>query len=202
MIAAVILAAGLSQRMGAPKLLLDLSGRSLLRRVIDNVRASGCQDIVIVLGAGAERVAAEAEGRGVRLVTNERYREGMGTSIACGIAALGSSCEAAVVVLGDQPFVESAAIDALIAAYRHSGKPIVASRYGGVAGAPTLIGRALFAEARGLTGDVGGRALMRQHPDLVLEVPLPDAAAVDVDTPQDLTRAEAILRGDPPASRS
>jgi len=71
-----------------------------------------------------------------------------------------------------------------------------------VAGAPTLIGRALFAEARGLTGDVGGRALMRQHPDLVLEVPLPDAAAVDVDTPQDLTRAEAILRGDPPVSRS
>ncbi len=202
MIAAVVLAAGRSQRMGAPKLLLDLSGRSLLRRVIDNVRASRCQEIVLVLGAGADRVAAEAGGPGVRFVTNERYREGMGTSIACGIAALGPSCEAAVVVLGDQPFVESAAIDALIAAYRQSGKPIVASRYGGVAGAPTLIGRTLFAEARGLTGDVGGRALMQQHPELVVEVPLPDTAAVDIDTPQDLTRADAIIRGDFPASRS
>ena len=202
MISAVILAAGRSQRMGSPKLLLDLSGRTLLHRVVENTRASRCEEIVIVLGAEAERVQAEAQGPGVRFVTNERYGEGMGGSLAVGIGALAPSCEAAVVLLGDQPFVGPAAIDALIAAYRHSGKPIVASRYGGVAGAPTLIGRVLFAEARGLTGDIGGRALMRQHPDLVLEVPLPDAAAVDVDTPQDLTRAEAILRDDPPASRS
>jgi molybdenum cofactor cytidylyltransferase len=201
-IAAVVLAAGRSERMGAPKLLLDLSGRSLLRRVIDNVRASRCQEIVVVLGAGAEEVAAEARGPGVNFVTNDRYRDGMGTSIACGIAALGPSCEAAVIVLGDQPFVGSASIDALIAAYQQSGKPIVASRYGTVAGAPTLIGRMLFAEARGLTGDVGGRALIREHPGMVVEVPLPDAAALDVDTPHDLTRADAMLRGESPTSRS
>ena len=200
MIAAVILAAGRSQRMGAPKLLLDLSGRSLLRRVIDNVRGSRCQEIVIVLGAEAERVAAEARGPGVRFATNERYREGMGTSLACGIAALDPSCEAAVILLGDQPFVGSAAIDALIAAHQRTGKPIVASRYGGVAGAPTLIARRLFTEAQGLAGDVGGHALMQQFPELVAEVPLPDAAAVDVDTPQDLTRAGAMLQGEFPTS--
>ena len=202
MISAVILAAGRSQRMGSPKLLLDLSGRTLLHRVVENTRASRCEEIVIVLGAEAERVQAEAQGPGVRFVTNERYGEGMGGSLAVGIGALAPSCEAAVVLLGDQPFVGPAAIDALIAAYRQTGKPIVASRYGKVTGAPTLIGRRLFLEARGLEGDMGGRSLMRRYPELVVEVPLPDAVAVDVDTPQDLERAEAVLRGGSSAPRS
>lgn len=190
--------------MRTPKLLLTLSGRSVVRHVVQSARASSCAEVVVVLGAAADQVAAEARGPGVRLVINDRYHEGMGTSLAAGIAALPSECEAAVVLLGDQPRVDPSAIDALIEAYRRTGKPIVASRYGEVTGAPTLIGRALFSEAVGLGGDVGMRVLIRQHPDLVEEVPLPAAAAADLDTPEDFARLRTTVErhaGDPTRRR-
>ncbi len=173
----------------------------MLRWVLDRVRGSRCAEIVVVVGEAADRVAAEARGPGVRIVVNERYGEGMGTSLAAGIAVLGPECEAGVVVLGDQPCVTAEAIDALIEAHRRTGKPIVASRYGTVAGAPTLIGRVLFPEARGLTGDSGGRLLMQRHPELVEEVLLAPSAAIDVDTPEEFARLLAVLEeGSPPGS--
>ena len=89
-------------------------------------------------------------------------------------------------------------IDALIDAHRRTGKPIVASRYGSVIGAPTLIGRALFPEARRLAGDSGGRVLIQQHPDLVDEVRFPPAAAADVDTPEEFARLRAAIERDTP----
>ncbi|HEX9245653.1 MAG TPA: nucleotidyltransferase family protein, partial [bacterium] len=159
MIAAVILAAGQSRRMGRPKLLLPLAGRSVVGRVVENARGSACGEIVVVVGEAEDPIAAEVRGPLVRLVVNGRSREGMGTSLAAGIAALPAHCEAAVVLLGDQPCVDAGAINALIDAHRRTGKPIIVSRYGAVTGAPTLLGRALFHEARDLTGDVGGRLL-------------------------------------------
>jgi molybdenum cofactor cytidylyltransferase len=201
MIAAVVLAAGRSSRMGTPKLLLTLSGRSIVQHVLDNVRGSRCGEIVVVLGEAADRVGAEAAGDRVRLVVNERYPEGMGTSLAAGISALGPECEAAVILLGDQPRVTAGMINALIDAHERTGVPIVASRYGPVTGAPTLIGRALFPEARRLAGDGGGRLLIQQHPDLVAEVLLPPSAAVDVDTPEEFARLKAAIEEDtPPAA--
>ncbi len=193
MIAAVVLAAGRSTRMGTPKLLLTLSGRSVLRHVVDHVRASRCGEIVVVVGETADRMAEEVRIPGVRVVVNDRYREGMGTSLAAGVSAVSPECDAAVVLLGDQPCVTSEVIDALIDAYRRTRKPIVASRYGDVIGAPTLIGAALFNEARRLGGDVGGRFLIQQHPDLVEEVPVSPSAAVDVDTPEEFARLQAAL---------
>ena len=179
--------------MGTPKLLLGLAGQSLLGRVVASARASRCAEIVVVLGAEAENIRPEMEGARVRLVTNARYREGMGTSLAAGIAALPPECEAAVVLLGDQPFVDAGSIDALIDAYRRTGKPIVVSRYGDVTGAPTLFARALFPEAARLRGDAGGRPLVQRHPELVEEVALPAAAGRDVDTPEDLARLAQLM---------
>ncbi len=193
MIAAVVLAAGRSTRMGTPKLLLTLSGRSVLRHVIDHVRASRCGEIVVVVGEAADRMTEEVRVSGVRVVVNDRYREGMGTSLAAGVSTLSPECDAAVVLLGDQPCVTAEVINALIAAYRRTRKPIVASRYGDVTGAPTLIGAALFNEARRLEGDVGGRFLIQQHPDLVEEVQVSPSAAVDVDTPEEFARLRAAL---------
>lgn len=193
MITAVVLAAGRSTRMGTPKLLLALGGRSVLRHVIDHARGSRCDGIVVVVGDAADRVAAEARGPGVRIVVNERYREGMGTSLAAGISALAPDCEAAVVLLGDQPYVTAAVIDALIDAHRTTGKPIVASRYGDGMGAPALLGRPLFADARRLGGDAGARLLIQRYPDQVAEVPLSAAAAVDIDTPEEFARLRASV---------
>ncbi|SRR5579884_18451 len=197
MVTALILAAGRAVRMGVPKLLLTLDGRTLLARVIASARASRCDDVLVVLGEAADKVGQEAMAAGARTVLNPRYREGMGTSLAAGIAALAPGCEAAVVLLGDQPCVDAAAIDALIATYRATGKPIVASRYGDVVGAPTLIARALFEEAAGLGGDVGGRPLIQRHPELVAEVPLPAAASWDIDTPEQLQRLRRCVGGEP-----
>jgi len=192
-IAAVVLAAGRSTRMGTPKLLLTVSGRSVLRHVVDHVRASRCGEIVVVVGEAADRMAEEVRLAGVRVVVNDRYREGMGTSLAAGVSTLSPECDAAVVLLGDQPCVTAGVINALIDAYRRTRKPIVASRYGDVTGAPTLIGAALFNEARRLGGDVGGRFLIQQHPDLVEEVQVSPSAAVDVDTPEEFARLRAAL---------
>lgn len=183
--------------MGTPKLLLTLSGRSVLRHVVDHARASRCEEIVVVVGDAAGLLAEEVRAPRVRVVVNDRYREGMGTSLAAGVSALPAECDAAVVLLGDQPCVTAEVIDTLIGAYRRTGKPIVASKYGTVTGAPTLIGGALFNEARRLDGDIGGRFLIQRHPDLVEEVEMPPSAAVDVDTPEEFARLRAALEEEP-----
>jgi molybdenum cofactor cytidylyltransferase len=197
-IAALILAAGQSLRMGSPKLLLRVGGETLLRRAISQARRSRCQEVFVVIGDAADRVGREAVEAGARTVTNPRYREGMGTSLAAGIAALPPECEAAVVLLGDQPRVDAEAINALIEAYRTTGKPIVASRYGTTRGVPALFARSVFAEAAALSGDQGGRPLIDRHPDLVAEVALPPGAAWDVDTQEDFARLTRAMGSDPP----
>ncbi|SRR5579871_1314134 len=193
MIAALVLAAGRAARMGSPKLLATLDGRPLVYWVIAAARAARCDDVVVVVGAQADDVTAVAVRADARTVLNPRYREGMGTSLAAGITALPADCDAAVVLLGDQPFVTPAMIDALIAVYRTTRRPLVTSRYGGVRGAPTLVGHVLFEEAKQLGGDVGGRVLFQRHPDLVTDVDLgPGPAMEDVDTPDDLERVRRV----------
>lgn len=198
MIAAVVLAAGRSTRMGRPKLSLELAGRPVIGHVIAHVRQSRCGLIVVVVGGDADRVSAGVQSPDIQIVRNERYAEGMGTSIAAGISALPPDAEAAVIVLGDQPRVTAASIDALIDAYRATGKPLVASRYRDARGAPTLLGRALFDEARRLGGDVGGRALIDRHPEMVVEVLLSPELAADLDTPEDLARLRHALETESP----
>ena len=188
--------------MGSPKPLLTLRGQTLLGRVIAAARASQCDDVLVILGEMADRVGQEAVVAGIRTIFNRRYREGMGTSIAAGISALPPQCEAAVVLLADQPCLGADAINALIDTYRATGKPLVASRFGTVVGAPTLIARSLFSEAAALSGDVGARPLIKKHPDLVAEVPQRPEASWDVDTPEDLARLTRIVEGESSPRRS
>ena len=188
--------------MGSPKLLLTLRGQTLLGRVIAAARASRCDDVLVILGEMADRVGQEAVAAGIRTILNRRYREGMGTSIAAGIGALPPECEAAVVLLADQPCLDPDTINALIDTYRASAKPLVAARYGNVVGAPTLIARSLFAEAAALSGDVGARTLIKKHPDLVAEVPIRPEASWDVDTPEDLARLTQVVEGESSPRRS
>jgi molybdenum cofactor cytidylyltransferase len=192
-IAALVLAAGRATRMGEPKVLLPLAGSSLLAHVIVAAAASRCGAVVVVAGSHAEAVRREAESAGARVVVNPRYAEGMATSLAAGIAALPPDCEAAVVLLGDQPRIRTAAIDRLIEAYRATGKPMVLSHYGGVSGAPALIARPLFSEFAALTGDAGARGLAARWPHRVAEVALDPDDAWDVDTPDDLARLRQAL---------
>jgi molybdenum cofactor cytidylyltransferase len=192
-IAALVLAAGRATRMGEPKVLLAVGGSTMLSRVIAAAKASTCGTVVVVAGSHADTVGREAASAGARVVLNSRYGDGMATSLGAGVAALPPECEAAVVLLGDQPRVSAAAIDRLVAAYRATGKPMVLSRYGSVTGAPALIARPLFAEVQALEGDLGARGLAARHPDRVAEVPLDLEEAWDIDTPEDLARLRQSL---------
>ncbi len=186
-IAIVILAAGASTRMRMPKQLLRIHGRSLVRHAVDAALGSSCRPVVVVLGAHAEAIRPELEGLPVQVVQNGRWAEGLSTSIRAGIEALPSapdSPEAVVLTLCDQPFVESDSIEALVAAYRSTRRPIVASQYGGTLGVPTLFSRALLPELLALEGDTGARQVIQAHAATVWPVPCPQGA-VDLDTPED-----------------
>ncbi len=187
-VAAIILAAGESRRFGAPKLLAPLDGKPLVQQVIDAASASRCDDVVVVLGHGADEVLAAVRlGRG-RTVLNPDYAKGQSTSLRVGLGAAGSA-DAAIVLLGDQPRVTAALVDALIARQRATDAPAVICASGGRRSPPTLIHRALWAEISAQTGDRGARDVLAAREDLaVLEVTADLGSLDDVDLPGDLDR--------------
>ncbi len=125
MIAAIVLAAGRSRRMGAQKLLLPLGGVPMIARVVDAVLAGTVDDVVVVIGPGGERIAAALAGRPVRFIANPNPDGEMLGSVRCGLRALPPKCEAALVVLGDQPGLTAGLIATLVGAFRSSGRGIV-----------------------------------------------------------------------------
>ncbi|HEU5300223.1 MAG TPA: nucleotidyltransferase family protein [bacterium] len=185
-VAAIILAAGGSRRLGRPKLLIPYQGVPMLQRAVAAAGGAGCAAVLVVLGADRERYRPLLRGSPARVVANPDHLEGMSSSIRAGILALPSAAEAAIIMLADQPRIDAAILRRLIAAYETSGKRIAASRYGPVLGAPVLFDRALFLELLLLEGDQGARQVMETHPADVAAVEIPPAAALDVDLPEDL----------------
>lgn len=183
MIAGVVLAAGLSSRLGRQKLLLPLpEGRPLVRLSVERVLAAGLDDVVVVLGRDAEAVGAALAGLAVRTVVNPRYAEGQSTSLGAGLSALPAGTEAAVITLGDQPLPDPGVIGRLAAAFRQSGQPIVVPRYRDGRGNPVLFAASVFDELRAVTGDQGGRAVVARDPSRVAEVAVDAPMPADVDT--------------------
>jgi molybdenum cofactor cytidylyltransferase len=188
-IAAVLLAAGRSSRMGAEsKLLLPhpADQRPLLWHAAQSVLALGLMEVLVVVRPDLPELADALAGLPVRLVPNAEYQQGMATSLRAGIAALAPDVQAALVVLGDTPEVDPAVFTALLAAYRAEGRPMTLPIYDGIPGPPTLFSRVAFPTLAQLTGDQGGRRIMIEHPDWVTRVPLPLARIPrDIDTPDD-----------------
>jgi CTP:molybdopterin cytidylyltransferase MocA len=190
----VILAAGASTRMGAPKQLLPLDGRPLVVRAVDAALASTAWPVVVVLGAHAEAIRPALARQPVLIADNPAWAEGMAASIRAGVATLrqfSRGLDAALVALCDQPAFSAATIATLLAAQRTTGRSIVAARYGGRHGAPALFLRRHFDALGALTGEAGARALLNGDPAHVAGVDLPELAH-DLDTPADvaaLTRA-------------
>ncbi len=190
----VILAAGNSSRLGRPKQLLSLGGRPVLAHTLDNAARSGLDGIVVVLGheADAIRAAIDFAAAGARVVLNERYREGQSTSLRAGLDALPSEAGAAIFLLGDQPLIGPAILDAILAAYRRTGRPIVMPAYDGRRGNPALFARPLWPELARVVGDQGARGVLRAHADDVLEVPVAGSHyTADLDTVEDYERLRA-----------
>lgn len=183
-IAALVLAAGASSRMGKPKPLIAWGETSLLRHVCGVALASACQEVWVVLGNQASALQAELGGLAVRIVVADDWQSGMSASLRAGVAALPASCSAALVLLCDQPHVTPDLIDQLIDA-RREHRTIAASSYGGTLGPPALFGPELFPELMRLQGDHGAKTLLTRDPTRVAAVPFPDGLR-DLDTPADL----------------
>lgn len=186
MIWAVILAAGESRRMGTQKLLLPFGEETVVEAVVRTALASGVDRAVAVLGADREAIRARLEPRGVDFAVNERFAEGMLTSIQAGFLALPPEVEAAVVMLGDQPFLPPSVVDTVIQGRRESGKGIVIPVFRGRRGHPVLVDLKYRAEVLAIDPADGLRRLMRGHPDDVAEVEVDDPNILrDLDTPED-----------------
>jgi len=190
MIWAVVLAAGESRRMGAPKLLLPYGRTTILETVIERVTASRADRTLVVLGSRWRTLKKLIKKYPVITAINPRFKQGMLSSIQRGISALPRKCRAAVIVLGDQPEIRSGVIDALIAAYRRTGKGIVVPVCGRKRGHPVLIDLKYRAEIAALDPEIGLRELLQRHPEDVLEVRLSRAPVLpDIDTPEDYRKA-------------
>lgn len=193
-VAGLVLAAGRSRRMGkANKLLQSVDGVPMVAAVVDRLVEAGVAPALVVTGHEAEGVEAALEERPVRTVHNPRFDRGMGTSLAAGVAALPGETDGALVVLADMPRVSAGTLRALVEAFTgtDAGRPVVCVPvHGGKRGNPVLWGAAFFTELERLGGDVGGRALLDEHPEAVIEVAVDDPGVlVDVDTREALEHA-------------
>jgi molybdenum cofactor cytidylyltransferase len=188
-IGALVLAAGRSTRMGAAnKLLAQVDGQSMIKRVVDTVRRSQAGPIVVVTGHQRAKVEAALADQDVTLVHNPDFAQGLSTSLHRGLGTLPPEVDGVVVCLGDMPRISAPVIDQLIAAFDPlEGRAICLPTWQGKRGNPVLFARRFFAEMQAISGDVGARALIGDYPELVAEVPvLEDSVLLDVDTPEAL----------------
>jgi len=187
-IAAVVLAAGSSQRMGVVnKLHLPIGGIPLLRRSVQTLLAANVDDIVVVLGHERETTRALIDDLPVAMAYNQAYQSGQMTSVHCGLGALQQNYDAIVIALGDQPALRSVDIDTLIEAFRdRSGGDVVIPTYRGERGNPIVISANCRADILAGTRNLGCRRFIDKNPELVYKVEMPDPAVViDLDTQQD-----------------
>jgi molybdenum cofactor cytidylyltransferase len=188
-LAAILLAAGRSTRMGGPnKLIAEISGRPLVRIAAAELLASRARPVIVVTGHQRERVAAALKGLDVVLVHNPDYAEGLSTSLKAGVAAVPADADGAIVCLADMPQVDAGLIERLLGAFDpEKGALIVMPTTDGKRGNPVVWSRRFFPDLTAIDGDVGARNLIAQYPEAIAEVPVTGKAAlVDVDTPDAL----------------
>jgi CTP:molybdopterin cytidylyltransferase MocA len=185
-VAGLLLAAGAGRRMGGPKALLQLDGRTLVERGVTLLRDAGCDPVLVVIGAQADDVGPLVEGE---VVVAADWAEGVGASLRAGLAALAAgTATGCVVTLVDQPQISVDAVRRVLDAAGDADAAV--ATYGGEAGHPVLLDRLVWeAVAAQAVGEVGARAWLRSHPTRVLSIPCDGlGSAVDIDTPDDLKR--------------
>jgi molybdenum cofactor cytidylyltransferase len=199
-VAGLVLAAGGSRRLGRPKQLLPYGSATLLDHVLDTARACRFDQLLCVIGGGADEVRALVRLDGVEVVVNPDFGEGCSSSIAAALDAVDARCGVLVLMLGDQPGVTAATVARLLAG--RGGAPVAACGYADGRGHPLAFSRDLFGELAALHGDKGVWKLLDRHADRAIDVPVDGPIPRDVDTWEDY---EAVLRetgGPAPATRA
>ncbi len=183
-IAAIILAAGASRRMGQPKQLLPYKRQTLLCHVIRSALASECKPVIVVLGANAEQIKPTINKFPIKIVKNKNWTQGISSSINCGVTYIQEQyldIDAVVFFTCDQPFISDIIVDQIINVYNENDKSIIASKYKQNLGVPALFSRNLFSELMKLKGDKGAKKIINQYPDLVCPIDFPQGE-IDLDT--------------------
>ncbi len=198
-LAAIILAAGKSTRMGEAKQLLRLGESTVLGRTIENVRRAAVKEIVLVLGASEEAIRRRLPAsllQGLKVVVNPLYEQGMASSLRAGLSALDPQTDAALIVLADQPFVRPETLDQLGRKHRQTQAQIVIPSYQGRRGNPVLLDRSVFADVMALEGDTGCRAIFGSHTERTVKLEVEDEGILlDIDNQGDYER---LREGSPP----
>lgn len=186
MIAAVVLAAGTSTRLGEPKQLVMLGGETLLERAVRIAHEAGCAPVVVVLGAAHLEILAHGQLGNAAPVINDKWKEGMSSSIRLGVRTLGfieEGAEGVVLMTCDQPAVTPEHLKMLML-----GQEVKASRYAGRNGVPVYFPKEYFSELMALTGDAGARSLIAQAASEEMA-----HGELDIDTPEDFARARELF---------
>jgi molybdenum cofactor cytidylyltransferase len=190
----VVLGAGRSSRFGAPKQLLPFEDTTLLGQVVRNANASNLDRVVVVLGRASEELRASVDFGRAMVVENTAYGTGCASSLLAGMDAAGESCEALILLMGDQPGVRPEFINFTLAEWRRERPWASVTSYREKLGHPFIFAREAFDDLRGLHGDKAVWKLIEAHPDRVLRVEIEAALPPDVDTPEDYEMALAHWR--------
>lgn len=185
----VILAAGLSQRMGSTnKLLIDIDGEPMIRRTVKLYQAAGLANIVVVVGHQQDKVRAALEGLDIKIVNNDAFNEGQISSIRCGVKALSKQCEFAFIALADQPLLTPSDIHFLLESFNVlSNKTIQVPYFNNCRGNPLLLKASQLKEVDSQGVHLGCRKLIDKHPEKVQRIEVDNAHfTCDLDTPEDV----------------
>jgi molybdenum cofactor cytidylyltransferase len=187
-IAAIVLAAGASTRLGQPKQLIEFKGETLIRRAANAVIDAGCDPVLVVTGCESERVVRELDGTAAHPIHNPHWPSGIGSSLRAGIAALQSShpqIEAVVIVVCDQPYMNADIIRLLIDTWHRGGKSIAACSYAGTLGTPCCFGYGKFLDLSTIPDNCGAKLVLTASPNDVTTIQWPQGS-IDLDRPEDL----------------
>lgn len=186
-ISAVILAAGISSRMGRPKQLIELKGKKMLDIVIEKMKGFRFNEIILVLGHLHEEIKRNIDTSGIKLVINENYNEGISSSIRKAVSSLKSDSEAILIHLADKPLVKQETIKRMIEVFKSTNAKIIIPIFNGIHGHPVIFKKELFRELKMLKGDEGARVLInkRIRDCYFMEVD-DEGVIIDIDTPEDL----------------
>jgi molybdenum cofactor cytidylyltransferase len=188
-IAVLILAAGESKRFGKTKQLLSIGTQTVLQKTTGNYTGSNAGQVIVILGHQSEQIAASIRDLPVTVVINKNYKQGMGTSIAAGLAAIKPGTEGIMLALADQPLIDTVTINFLIDAFKSGGKGIIIPVYKGKRGNPVIFDSKYKEQLMLLKGDVGGREIIRNNPGDVLEISVnSEGVLLDIDTEESYNR--------------
>ncbi|PWS29964.1 nucleotidyltransferase family protein [Pedobacter paludis] len=183
----IILAAGNSSRLGRPKQLLELNGKTLISHVIEEAENAKIQVIAVVTGSNSDLIQQEIKDKKILIVDNQSWEIGMASGINAGLSALlnfNNKIESIIISVCDQPFISRAIFDSLIDAKNNTNKGIVASHYQNIIGTPVLFDKKYFGDLKALTGEEGAKKILKVYPNDLVSVPF-ENGEIDIDTQSD-----------------